>query len=80
MKEFDNPQEAVRYGDKCWSKVLIGWSQWRDEGLTEHRNWWPEVYRDACKVWGIEPEPKVLAYNTTYEQVRADLKEVTGSA
>ncbi len=80
LKQFENPQEAVRYGDKCWSKVLMGWRQWRDEGLTEHRNWWPEVYRDACKAWGIEPEPKVLAFNTTYEQVRADLKEVTGSA
>lgn len=80
LKEFDNPQEAVRYGDQCWSKVLMGWAQWRDEGLTEHRNWWPEVYRDACKAWGVEPDPKVLAYNTTYEQVRADLKELTGSA
>jgi hypothetical protein len=80
LKEFDNPHEAVRYGDKCWSKVLIGWAQWRDEGLTDHYNWWPDLYRDACKTWGIEPDPKVLAYNTTYQQVRADLKEVTGSA
>jgi hypothetical protein len=80
LKEFDNPQEAIRYGDRCWSKVLVAWSQWRDEGLTQHRNWWPDLYRDACKTWGIEPDPKILAYNTTYEEVRADLKEVSGSA
>jgi hypothetical protein len=80
LKEFDDPKEAVRYGDDCWSKVLMGWGQWRDEGLTQHRNWWPDVYRQACQSWGIEPDPQVLAYNTTYETVRADLKELTGSA
>jgi hypothetical protein len=80
LKEFDDPKEAVRYGDDCWSKVLMGWGQWRDEGLTQHRNWWPDVYRQACQSWGIEPDPQVLAYSTTYETVRADLKELTGSA
>ena len=34
----------------------------------------------ACQAWGREPDPKVLAYATTYETVRADLKELTGSA
>jgi hypothetical protein len=79
LKDFDNPQEAIRYGDQCWSKVLIGWREWRDKGLTQHRNWWPDTYRDACKAWGVEPDPKILAFNITYEQVRADLKTVTGS-
>ena len=80
LKEFTNSSEAVKYGDQCWSRVLIGWRSWRDEGLTGHRNWWPELYRAACKEWGIQPDPEVLAYSTTYETVRADLKEVTGSA
>jgi len=80
LKDFDNAQDAIRYGDECWSKVLIGWREWRDKGLTQHRNWWPETYRDACKAWGVEPDPKVLAFDTTYEQVRADLKTITGSA
>ena len=80
LKDFENPQDAIRYGDQCWSKVLIGWSEWRDKGLTQHRNWWPDAYRDACKTWGVEPDPRILAFNTTYEQVRADLKAVTGSA
>jgi hypothetical protein len=79
LKQFDDPKEAVRYGDECWSKVLMGWRQWRDEGLTQHRNWWPDVYLDACRAWGIEPDAKVLAFNTTYEMVRADLKQLTGS-
>ena len=79
LKEFKNPQEAVRYGDECWSRVLMNWENWRKEGLTQHRNWWPEVYRQACEHWGIEPDPEVLAYATTYQTVRADLKELTGS-
>jgi len=79
LKDFSNSSEAVKYGDQCWSRVLIGWRSWRDEGLTEHRNWWPELYREACRRWKIEPDSEVLAYSTTYEAVRADLKEVTGS-
>ncbi len=80
LKDFANPQEAVKYGDDCWSRVLMNWENWRTQGLTQHRNWWPDAYRDACKHWGVEPDPAVLAYNTTYETVRADLKELTGSA
>jgi len=80
LKEFKNAQEAVRYGDECWSRVLMNWDAWRQKGLTQHRNWWPDVYRDACKHWGIEPDPKVMSYSTTYETVRADLKNLVGSA
>ncbi len=67
--------EALAYGDEAWSRVTEDWTKWRDEGLTQHRNWWPEVYRAACRHWGIEPRPELLAYNTTYEKTRADLKE-----
>jgi hypothetical protein len=80
LKEFQNPQQAVRYGDECWSRVLMNWESWRQQGLTQHRNWWPDLYRAACAKWGIEPAPEVLNYSTTYETVRADLKELTGSA
>lgn len=80
LKDFANPPEAVRYGDECWSRVLMNWESWRQQGLTQHRNWWPDLYREACRRWGVEPEPKVLAYSTTYQTVRADLKELTGSA
>ncbi len=80
LKNFKTAHEGVEYGDQCWSKVLMGWRQWRDEGLTEHRNWWPDCYRDACKNWGVDPDPTVLRYNTSYEQVRADLKNISASA
>jgi len=80
LKQFDNAQEAVKYGDECWSRVLMNWETWREQGLTQHRNWWPELYRDACARWGVTPEPEVLAFSTSYQTVRADLKELTGSA
>jgi hypothetical protein len=80
LKNFKTAHEGVEYGDKCWSKVLMGWKQWRDEGLTQHRNWWPDCYQAACKSAGIEPEPEVLNYSTSYEQVRADLKNLSASA
>ncbi|HYV27245.1 MAG TPA: hypothetical protein VFA77_06910, partial [Candidatus Eisenbacteria bacterium] len=79
LKEFDDPKKAVQYGDQCWSRVLMNWAKWRDDGFTRHRNWWPDVYRDACQHWGVEPDPAVLAYATTYEQVRADLKTISAS-
>ena len=80
LRDFPNAQQAVRYGDECWSRVLMNWDTWRQQGLTQHRNWWPGLYRQACRRWGIEPDPAVLAYSTTYQAVRADLKELTGSA
>jgi hypothetical protein len=80
LKEFPDARKAVQYGDECWSKVLMNWENWRKDGKTQHRNWWPELYREACKHWGMEPDPKVMAFSTTYETVRADLKVVTGSA
>jgi len=80
LKNFDEPKTAMQYGDQCWSRVLMNWGRWRDEGLTGHRNWWPEVYRDACRHWGIQPDPDVLAFSTSYQQVRADLKTISASA
>jgi hypothetical protein len=80
VSQFENPKEAVEWGDRAWSKVLIGWRQWKDEGLTEHRNWWPDVYRDFCRAQGIEPDPRVLAYAESYEAKRADLKILSASA
>ncbi len=80
VSEFTNAKDAVEWGDHCWSKVLIGWREWRDKGLTTHRNWWPEVYRAACENWGIKPDAAVLAYKETYETKRADLKVIEASA
>jgi hypothetical protein len=79
VPQFATPKEAIAYGDECWSKILTQWREYKEQGLTEHRNWWPDLYRAACKHWGVEPDPKVLAYDTTYETIRADLKEISTS-
>jgi hypothetical protein len=79
LKEFSNSQEGVAYGDTCWSRVLMGWETWRAQGLTKHRNWWPDLYREACALWKTEPDPDVLAFSTSYQSVRADLKDISAS-
>ena len=80
LKEFKDARQAVDYGDQCWSKVLMNWESWRTEGKTQHRNWWPAVYTAACQTWKVAPDPAVLAYNTSYETLRADLKNISSSA
>jgi len=80
VTEFSNLNTALSYGDRCWSTILSQWQRYLDEGLTEHRNWWPELYRSACDRWGVTPDPAALAFNETYAEVRADLKAITGSA
>ena len=79
LPEFDTPKAAVDYGDVCWSRVFIDWNKYRLDGDTEHRNWWPDLYTAACKVWNIKPDPNVLRFSTSYETVRADLKAVSAS-
>jgi hypothetical protein len=71
---------ALDYGDRCWARILSNWRTVRDQGLTQHENWWPAIYRQACASRGEEPDPRILAYNQTYEDLRADLKTVSGSA
>lgn len=72
--------KAIAYGDECWARILGNWRTVLEQGLTQHENWWPALYRSACESWGITPDPKVLAYQQTYEGVRADLKNVSTSA
>jgi hypothetical protein len=80
IPQIGNWKQAIDYGDVCWSKILSNWTTVRDQGLTQHANWWPAIYRQACAAWGIEPDPQVLAYAVTYEAQRADLQTVSGSA
>jgi len=80
LPNFKDPRTAVQYGDECWSKVLMNWEAWRTEGKTRHRNWWPDLYRAACRTWNTPPDEKVLAYATSYQAIRADLKNLVGSA
>jgi hypothetical protein len=80
VKAMGDLKTALEYGDACWSRILSNWTTVRDQGLTKHESWWPAVYCQACRGWGIEPDAKVLAYDVTYEAQRADLKTVSGSA
>jgi hypothetical protein len=76
VSDMPSPKEAVDYGDRCWSRVLMNWERWRAEGLTEHRNWWTDAYRRYCERLGRHPDPRALAFDTSYENTRADLKKV----
>ncbi len=76
VPRYKSLQEALAYGDQCWTKVVSQWHAFRDQGLTNHRNWWPELYREACARWNVEPDPSALSYNTTYEDSRADLQKL----
>lgn len=80
VTEFADLNTALDYGDRCWSRVMSHWQRYRDDGLTQHRNWWPELYRAACARWEVTPDPAALAFDQTYADVRADLKSITGSA
>lgn len=78
VSETASQAEVMAFGDASWSKILTDWKKWQEDGLTEHRNWWPEVYRAACRHWGIEPDPQLLQYAVNYENTRADLKQIAG--
>jgi len=76
VTDFPNLTQALDYGDRCWSRVMSRWQEYRDLGLTQHRNWWPEIYEQACRLWGCSPDPAALAFRENYSQIRADLKEI----
>lgn len=80
VKDYGDLNAALAYGDKCWSKVLSHWQEYLDAGLTEHRNWWPELYRSACAAWNVPPDAAALAFDVSYASVRADLQPISASA
>jgi hypothetical protein len=79
IPQFANLTEALAYGDQCWSRILSNWRSVLEQGLTRHESWWPAIYTQACRAWGVEPDPRALAYSTTYEGQRADLQSVGAS-
>lgn len=76
VPRYDSLKEALSYGDVCWSKVLSHWEQYREAGLTEHRNWWPDLYTKACTGWNKTPDAESLAFCETYQEIRADLAKL----
>jgi hypothetical protein len=79
VKEMGDSKTATDYGDRCWSRVLIDWQSYLDRGLTQHENWWPALYREWCRVQAREPDPRALAFHTSYAEARADLKDLSAS-
>ena len=77
VPRYKSLKESLEYGDKCWSKVLSHWRDYRDQGLTQHRNWWPDIYEKACAVWDKAPDPRALEFCETYEDRRADLTKLS---
>ncbi|MBL9129484.1 MAG: hypothetical protein JNL97_17670 [Verrucomicrobiales bacterium] len=75
----DDVEKAAEYGSACWSRVVSDWAAWREQGLTQHRNWWPELYAEFCRRRGTEPDPAALAFRTSYAETRADLQRIAAS-
>jgi hypothetical protein len=73
---FGSLKESLDFGDAAWSRILSNWSAVKEQGLTNHENWWPAVYEMACASEGVPPDAAVLAFAETYEGKRADLKDV----
>ena len=78
VPEIGGQNEAMEYGNKAWSKVLKdSYDKFEASGLTQHKNWWPEIYSQACKSWGIEQDERVKAFDVSYRETRADQKKTT---
>ena len=73
VTQFPNLKTAMDFGDEAWSKITSNWTTVRDQGLTQHANWWPSIYSQACAASGETPDPKVMAFDETYEGKRADV-------
>ncbi len=79
VSDMPSAHAAIAYGDACWSKVLIDWDSWRRDGSTAHANWWPAAYKQYCERNNVTPCPQVASYDTTYQSIRADLKDISAS-
>ena len=80
VKALGSQKEAMEYGDKCWAVTYQDFNTWKDQGLTEHANWWPAAYRQACAAWDCEVDSQVEGFDTSYLTSRADMKEVSADA
>jgi len=48
VSQIGSQAEARAFEDKSWARTLVDWAKWREDKLTDHRNWWAEVYTKAC--------------------------------
>jgi hypothetical protein len=73
VPEYGGLTAALKYGDECWSRILSNWATVKAKGLTDHANWWPAVYSQACAASGTVPDAAVLSYDVSYDGRRADV-------
>lgn len=78
VPEFGSLQKALDFGDAAWSKILSNWTTVKEQGLTQHENWWPGLYTQMCRSLGESPDPQAAAFAETYEGKRADLQRIAG--
>jgi hypothetical protein len=76
VTDMPSPAEATAYGDACWNKVTSDWKAWKEQGLTAHRNWWPDLYLAYCEKHDKKPDFDALNYAETYASTRPDMKTV----
>jgi hypothetical protein len=76
VSDLGSMQDALELGEKSWTRTLVDWNLWKQQGLTEHYNWWPDLYRAYCDEKSTAPDPHVLSYSKTYEEYRADLRQI----
>ncbi|MCZ2342387.1 MAG: hypothetical protein LC104_11410 [Bacteroidales bacterium] len=78
VPEFESLQKALDFGDAAWSKILSNWTTVKEQGLTQHENWWPGIYEQMCRSLGEQPDSRAVAFAETYEGQRADLQRIAG--
>lgn len=77
VPELGGQEKALEYGNKAWDKALSNrYDQFEQEGRTKHDNWWPEIYAEGCKHWGIAPDPEILNFDISYRESRPDQQKV----
>jgi hypothetical protein len=62
--QFGSAAKAQAAGEQAFKKV-----QSQPEALpgqTDHHNWWPEVYMQACQAAGTTPDPRVRDFDVRY--------------
>ncbi len=46
------PAGGAEVRRRCWTKILSNWTTVKEQGLTQHENWWPAIYSQACAAAG----------------------------
>lgn len=61
--EYKGTAAAKKVGDAAFEKLNAMRPDYKALGWTEHENWWPEFYKNACEVLGWKYDERVAAYN-----------------